>query len=440
MTDGPAIGRRDVLRQGLAGAVGLATLPSLVAACGDGGRPATPPAAITSASTPSRPPGDQLTLATWFSSGFDAVIDRFTAQTRITVRVNSVNPLEFGDTAIPYLEATPEDVVNVAAAGSRKLAARGLATRIDDVWDTLGSTFSPAVKLAATADDGHQYFMPFSAYPWAIQYRQSLFDDMGYVVPSTWADFKALAGRMQRDGLIPIAMSDVDVFEADGTFDILDLRQNGCQFHLDLLAGKEKWTDSRVADVFERWREIMPFTQTGAVGRSLSDAVGALFDKVAGMYLMGTGVSAGLSAPADLDAFPFPRLGTPWDPERALDLAVDGFMITRNSPTLTADLDNAKAFVEYVATGEAQAMFAGSIGGSIALATDADTSGYSRIQKSAQAMVASAQRVAEFLDRDTDRGTGYRVGLALQDFLMHPDQDLDPFLRGIQATVDKGAG
>ena len=35
-----------------------------------------------------------------------------------------------------------------------------------------------------------------------------------------------------------------------GTFDILNLRLNGYDFHVDLMAGKEKWTDPKVKAVF----------------------------------------------------------------------------------------------------------------------------------------------------------------------------------------------
>ena len=63
---------------------------------------------------------------------------------------------------------------------------------------------------------------------------------------------------MQGDGLTPIAFGDKDGWPAMGTFDILNLRLNGYDFHVDLMAGKEKWTDPKVTTVFQKWAEILP--------------------------------------------------------------------------------------------------------------------------------------------------------------------------------------
>ena len=244
---------------------------------------------------------------------------------------------------------------------------------------------------------------------------------------------------MERDGLIPIAMGDADLYEALGTFDILDLRLNGSQFHLDLLAGKTKWTDPRVKDVFERWLEIIPFTQTGATGRDQGGAAQALIDKKAGMYLMGTGILVPSIAAADLedvDIFPFPAMGTPWDAEQAFDMPVDGFAVTKHSPTLPADLDNARAFIEFLARGKTQLIFSSSSAGSVALALDADTTQYNHIQQKVVAMIASAKHVAEYFDRDTDPGFAYRVEGTIQDWLAHPTTEPAGLLETIQGFWD----
>ena len=143
-----------------------------------------------------------------------------------------------------------------------------------------------------------------------------------------------------------------------GTFDILNLRLNGYQFHVDLMAGKQKWTDPKVIAVFNLWKDLMPFHQTGAAGRIWQDAAQALVKKTAGMYLLGMFVSQQFKAVddatlADLDFFPFPNLGTEFDAEKALDAPIDGFMIAAKSAAGQAGQDqtNAKAFVGFLGTG-----------------------------------------------------------------------------------------
>jgi multiple sugar transport system substrate-binding protein len=437
------LSRRTVLK-GLAGA-GLVSLPALLGACDAGrlrsGSPAIAPSApasapVPSTSRPSPTPAAGLTLATIFPGGFERLIDAFTQETQISVKVRTEDAASFQDTIIPYLQASPEDVFSWGAARTRNLANQGLVTEIDDVWSSVAGHFPELALEGATATDHHQYFMPIAAYAWAFFYRPSLFEERGYAVPSTWADFKKLAARMQKDGLVPIAMGDAELFEAMGTFDALDLRQNGCAFHLRLLAGSERWTDPKVRDVFERWREITPYTQPGATGRSFGEAATDVMDKKAGMYLMGTEIMLGSGVVDDLDIFPFPNVGTAWDAEGSFDLAVDGFAVSRNSPTLADHADNARAFIEFLAKGSTQTMFSADQIGSIALANDADTSGYNRVQKKVQAMLGSAKRVAEFLDRDSDPRFTYQLGPALQDFLADPNQDLDAFLTKVQGFWD----
>ena len=121
---------------------------------------------------------------------------------------------------------------------------------------------------------------------------------------------------MQADGLTPIAFGDKDGWPAMGTFDILNLRLNGYDFHVDLMAGKEKWTDPKVTTVFQKWAEILPFHAKDYAGLTWQNAADTLVQKKSGMYLLGLFVSAQFAATKDqadlddLDFFPFPTLGT----------------------------------------------------------------------------------------------------------------------------------
>jgi multiple sugar transport system substrate-binding protein len=438
------VSRRTVLRS-LAGVAGLATLPNLVAACGAAATPSASPGSATPSvpdptpgPSPSATPAAGLTIATIFPETAD-VANRFSAETGIDVQLLTEDPGSFADQMKPYLQAAPEDVISWGAGRTNLLAIGGLLTPLDDVWAKVESNFPSSVQEFVTAPDQHRYQMPVQVYAYAIFYRKSLFAERGYTVPTTWTAYTDLAARMERDGLIPIAMGDADLFEAMGTFDILDLRLNGCQFHLDLLAGKEKWTDPRVKRVFDRWSEMIPFTQVGAAGRDQGGAAKALLDRKAGMYLMGTGIMVPSIPTADLgdvDIFPFPALGTPWDAERSFDMPVDGFAITRNSRTLSADLDNAKAFIEFLSRGSTQRIFSTSTTGNVAVALDADTTSYNHIQKKVVDMIGSAKRVAEFFDRDADYGFANKVETAIRDFLSHPEMDVDGLLRTVQGFAD----
>src|SRR4029453_14269532 len=194
----------------------------------------------------------------------------------------------------------------------RFFAAQGLAGDISDVWGDI-SGMSEAMKAASTGEDGKQYFVPLTTYPWGLFYRKSVWQEKGYEEPKTLDELVALAKQMQGDGLTPIAFADKDGWPAMGTFDQLDLRINGYQFHIDLMAGKQAWDSPQVKKVFDTWRELLPYHQEDALGREWQEAARALQKKEAGMYLLGMFVGEQFPEKDrdDLDFFTFPEIDPP---------------------------------------------------------------------------------------------------------------------------------
>ncbi len=374
-----------------------------------------------------------------------SIVDTFQKQqSGITVKVNTVDHGTFQDQISAYLQGTPDDVFTwFSGFRMRFFAAQGLATDISDVWSQVGSNFSDAFKVGSTGDDGKQYFIPIYNYPWAIFYRKSVFQEKGYSIPATLADFKTLCTKMKSDGLVPIAFGDSDGWPAMGTFDIINLRTNGYDFHVGLMAGKEKWTDPKVTTVFTTFKDLLPFHQEGAAGRKWQDAAQALVQKKAGMYLLGMFVSqqfqtAGAADLADLDFFPYPSFGTQYDAEKALDAPIDGFMLSKNSPSLAADMDAAKAFLEYLAQPATQVAWVTQDPSNIAAVKTADTSKYTPLQLKAAQLIGDAQRITQFLDRDTNPNFAGANGMQsfLLDFIKNPSQDLAAFQKKIQDFWD----
>jgi multiple sugar transport system substrate-binding protein len=76
--------------------------------------------------------------------------------------------------------------------------------------------------------------------------------------------------------------------------------------------------------------------------------------------------------------------------------------------------------------------------GLIPTATDTDTSSYSALQKKAVEIVSAAQRITQFLDRDTRSDFAGSNGMQsfLQKFLADPTQDLAKYQASIQSFWD----
>jgi len=433
-----------------AGLVFLAVFAILVSACGGGATTAPTEAPATEAPASEAPateaPPADLGETTLGSNESDevpkgavaATVEYCQQQAGITVKINTTDHNTFQNQISSYLQGTPDDIVKWFAANRMKFFAdQGLVAPIDDVWTDIEQYMTPGLKAASTASDGKLYFVPVYFYPWVVLYRKSLFEEKGYTIPATMDQFKALGDKMKADGLVPLAFGDKDGWPAMGTFDILNMRLNGFQFHQDLMAGKAKWTDPKTKAVFEKWAEILPYFQEGAPGRTWQDAAkAALVDKIAGMYFLGTfAIEQAGDAADDVGFFPFPYFNNEWDSEKAIDAPTDGFMLSKAPKNIEA----AKAFLRCVGTPEAQVTYVTYPGiGSVAVSPMADTSNYTNVQKMSAEILKNAGSLAQFLDRDTRADFAGPSGMQgfLLSFLNDPGQDLDKFLSGIQAYYD----
>ncbi|MGW1143368.1 ABC transporter substrate-binding protein, partial [Streptomyces zhihengii] len=297
----PTPSRRTLLR-GIGGAAALGAGIPLLSACGDSGSSADPKTVTLGSNASDAVP----------KKAFADIYAAFKKQSGVTVDVNTKDHNTFQEQINSYLQGTPDDVFNwFAGYRMQFFASKKLASPIDDVWDKIGDNFPDAMKSLSKGEDGKYYFVPLYTYPWAIFYRKSVFQQHGYDVPTTWDQFVALCKKMKKDGLVPIAFADKDAWPALGTFDQINFRTNGYDFHVDLMAGKASWTDAKVRAAFDHWAEILPYHQEGAVGRTWQDAAQSLVAKKSGMYLLGTFVGQQFTNEADredLDFFAFPEI------------------------------------------------------------------------------------------------------------------------------------
>ena len=197
--------------------------------------------------------------------------------------------------------------------------------------------------------------MPIYAYPWAIHYRKSVFKANGYTIPKTWDQLIALSKKMKADGLTPIAFTDKDGWPAMGTFDILNMRLNGYDFHIRLMAGKARWDGPQVKRVFNTWRELLPYNSSGALGLTWQEGAQQLLNKEAGMYLLGTFVGQQFTAAADradLDFFAYPAVNPKWGQD-SIDAPIDGFLMSKKAK----NTKEAKQLLSYLGTAAAENIY-----------------------------------------------------------------------------------
>jgi multiple sugar transport system substrate-binding protein len=418
--------------KGALGAGAALSLPALLAACGGGSSSSS--SSSSAGGGAAAAPSGTLKLGSNESdplpkAAVKAVADGFTKATpAVTVAINTVEHNTFQENINNYLQGKPDDVFKwFAGYRMRFFASQGLVGDLSDIWGKL-SGFSDAFKKAATGDDGKQYLVPIYNYPWAMFYRPSVWQAKGYTVPKTLDELTKLAQQMQKDGLVPIAFGDKDGWPAMGTFDILNMRINGYQFHIDLMAGKKAWNGPEVKKVFDTWTSLLPYHQPDSLGRTWEEAAQSLQQKKSGMYLLGSFVAQQVDKGADLDFFIFPEID-PAVGTDAIDAPIDGFMMSAKPSNEAA----AKAFLAYAGTPEAESLYLKASPGNVAANAGADTSAYTALDKKSAEVIKNAKSIAQFLDRDTRPDFASTVMLPqLQAFIKDP-KNISSILNSIES-------
>jgi multiple sugar transport system substrate-binding protein len=417
---------RRTLFKGALAAAGVAALPGL-AACSSsksgGGSEASDAVSFGCNAAVPEPKGAYQTLfaAAKKSTGLD-------------VNVNWVDHNTFQNNITTYLQGNPQDVYTwFAGERMQYFAGQGLASNVNDVWDKIGGSYSAAMKAQSKGADGNYYFVPFDYYPWAVFYSKSLFASKGYQEPTTWDEFIALANKMKTDKLIPIAFTDKDGWPAMGTFDYLNMRMNGFEFHIDLMRNGTNWNTPQVTAVFDQWKQLIPYYSPGFLGLTWQEGAQQILNKQAGMMVLGLDqigtIFTGSNAD-DLGFFAFPEID-PSNGQDSVEAPIDGFMVCK-SPK---NSDGATKLLEYLGTAGAQQVWLGSNPADIATANGVDTTKYTKPQTSAITLINSAKNLSQFMDRDTLPSFADPVMLpAIQQFLSTPN-DVSSLLKNIDAQA-----
>ena len=382
-------------RRSLFALSGGVTLAGLAACTGT-----TAPAASGSAASVG---GQTITFGSGASDdvpkrAYQAVFDAYAKKSSNTVKVNTVPHNDFQNNINSYLQGSPDMAFTwFAGYRMRYYAAKGLASPMDDAWAAVGSNFSDGLAKASTGDDGKKYLMPMYNYPWGFFFRKSVWAAKGYTVPTTFDALKTLCTKMKADSLIPIAFADKDGWPAMGTFDYLDMRLNGYQFHMDLCAHKESWDQQKVKDVFDNWKALLPFQDPNALGATWQEAAQTLGQSKSGMYLLGSFVTqqfTDATVLADIDFFPFPAMAV--EGQDAVEAPIDGIMLSSKGAGNAGAMD----LMKFLGTATAEDTYYSIDSSNLPVVKGADLSKLTALNKKCADTIAGAKSISQFFDRD----------------------------------------
>jgi multiple sugar transport system substrate-binding protein len=321
-----------------------------------------------------------------------------------------------------FLTADSPDLANWYA-GNRMapFVVAGQFQDISDVWEANGLSDSLGSAKASMTIDGKQWGVPYTYYQWGIYFNKEAYAAAGVDVPTDWAGFIANCAKFKEAGIDCLTTGTKALWPGAGIFDYINMRTNGYEFHMDLTAGKVEWTDPRVRATFAEWAKLAEpgYITANHAAIDWQDAAALLIQGKAANYVMGNfavGVfKEGGMTNDTLGFMVFPEI-TPGIP-RAEEAPTD----TIHIPAGAKNVDDAKAFLAYVASADAQTKLNGAIG---QLPTNknstVDTS--DPFLSAGFETLSTAYALAQFFDRDAPAEMA-KVGMeGFQEFMVKPDR------------------
>ncbi|WP_137111652.1 ABC transporter substrate-binding protein [Rhodobacter sp. SY28-1] len=335
-----------------------------------------------------------------------------------------------------FLTADPPDLANWYAANRmRPFVEAGLFADISDVWANNGLMDSLASSVLSSTIDGKQYAVPYTYYQWGIYYNRDAYKAAGVDVPGpegvTWDQFLANCEKFKAANIDCVTTGSSALWPVAGIFDYVSMRTNGYQFHSDLAAGKVSWTSPEVAAVFDNLGKLQPYVTANHAAIDWQDAAALLVQGKAANYVMGNfavGVfKEGGMTNDNLGFMVFPEITA--GIARAEEAPTDTIHLTSGAK----NPEDAKTFLAYVASAEAQSKWNAAVGqlptNKNATVDPADpflTAGF-------QALSTATGGIAQFWDRDADAEYA-KVGMeGFQQFLVQPEQR-DAILERLEAA------
>ena len=421
------VSRRSVLKGAAVAGAGVAGGAALLAGCGSSKN--TDPVTFTVRGT-----GEAgIKIA-------QAVNDAYSKKSGVKVTQQAVESDPFQNGISQYLQGTPDDVFGWMAGWRTNFYAsqdlfHDVSANIKNLGDQLTA---PVIQGATNPSDNKQYIIPTTYYPWGLHYRKSTMQAAGLDPENiaTWDDLMKVMEKTKKAGLVAYPMGNKGGWEAMGTFDVINARVNGYQYHIDLLNGKAKWTDAKTLETFKYMAMLVPYMNANKNDIEWDGMRDLLLQKKAGVMMMGSWFANDFKAQSDADyndlwIVPFPEINPEFKRD-SIDAPLDGICVAANSK----NPEGGAGLAEFWGSEEGMIAAQGAGDTSLYVNTKMDTSSYDAFNKQKLAVLAEAKNIMFFLDRDCRNDFASTVaGPALQNFLKNP-KDVNKITESMQQQWD----
>lgn len=390
----------------------LAALALLVAACGNdddvGGEAADESATETGSEMSEGGDGEGPDLsgeslevaAVWTDAEqerFEMVLNAFEERTGADVTYTAT-----GDSMDVFLEGriarggAPDVAIVAQPALLEQLAQNDNLVELDEnVQSVVDESYDEGLREALSVD-GTLYGVPFkTANKSLLWYNVSALEDAGIEPPSTWQEFQDAMQAVADSGVTPLSIGADVGWTLTDWFENVLLWTAGPEFYNQLIDGEAQWDSAEVRTALETmaqaWRdEWVVGGLQGAAATTFGESVSQLVTEPAaflyeGDFVAGTLTGEGVGeVGTDVDFVPFPSIGDEVE-------AGDQLVLGGDFPVLLNDTEAGQALMEFLASAEAQEIWA-SEGGFLSSNTNIDTSVYpDEVTQRAAEMIQEAQ-------------------------------------------------
>ena len=336
----------------------------------------TAPATETQqAATTPAPSGEAVTLTieSWRNDDLpiwqDKIIPAFEAKNPgIKVVFSPTAPTEYNAALNSKLDAgTAGDLITCRPFdASLELFKKGQLTSVNDVKGM--ENFGSVARSGWTTDDGKTTFcVPMASVIHGFIYNQEAFDKLGITEPKTEDEFFAALDKIKADGTYtPLALGTADQWEAAtmGYQNIGPDYWKGEEGRLALIAGKEKLTDPQWVEPFKTLARWSAYMGDGYKAQTYADSQNMFALGRAAIYPAGSWDISLFNQQAKfkLGAFypPVKKAGDPCYISDHVDIAL-------GMNAKGAHQEQAKAFLEWVASPDFATIYANALPGFFSL-------------------------------------------------------------------------
>jgi glucose/mannose transport system substrate-binding protein len=247
---------------------------------------------------------------------------------------------------------------------------------LDDLYSSEGwdEAFPPDLITLLKYQD-HFWGVPVNIHRSNVMwYNKQILTDNGIEPPATWDDWFAAAETLKAAGIVPLVIGTKEGWEAGHTFETILAGVLGAEGYNGLWTGATPWTDAKVTEALEAFKQVMTYANTDYSALTWSDAAQYLVDNKGAFHIMGDWTDGWFTSKNYADYGWAPVPGT-----QGIFVALsDSFAAAKGAP----NQDNLMNWLKVAGSKEGQEAF-NPKKGSICARTDCDPALFNEYLKSA---------------------------------------------------------